>query len=216
MFAPTHRYALLSALVGQIFWAFSTLPSVFFCSSPHDPCSCTGGSFEILKSFCNASISGNTSALSNKNLEFTKNAAKREYVGVFESLENSSTTIIVTVVIIIIVALVFAVARSQLLATAVQRDRDEIEEQRVQLLEQNKRIQKQLSLNLPTEIQTKIVHAGTAALEAEVPAKFKISSKQITFELLLGSGSFGDCYKGYLYNRPVAVKQMRVVSCGRW
>ena len=45
-----------------------------------------------------------------------------------------------------------------------------------------------------------------------MPAKFKIASNNITFEALLGSGSFGDCYKGHIYNVAVAVKQMRVVS----
>ena len=45
----THLMALFTA-----FWAFSTLPTPFFCSSQHDPCSCAGGGFQIFKPLCDA------------------------------------------------------------------------------------------------------------------------------------------------------------------
>ena len=34
------------------FWAFSTLPTPFFCTSQHNPCSCMGGGFQIFQPFC--------------------------------------------------------------------------------------------------------------------------------------------------------------------
>ena len=247
------------------FWAFSTLPSRFFCTSELDPCSCTGGGFEIFNKFCEAAAtsSSSMSTMNSSNttgnnktkaggskdeaLATAKTAAQGEYVGIFESLgrffqrierskrkrtqnshrhrsrvtvaahppdscgtEGSSTTIIVTVVVIFVIALVFGVARSQLFAAQAEREKDEIEVQRLELLEQNKSIQAELALNALNEEQAEIVHAGTAALEAVVPLRFQIPSKNITFEKLLGSGSFGDCYKGHFHNIKVAVKQMRV------
>ena len=236
------------------FWAFSTLPSPFFCVAEHDPCSCTGGGFQIFKPFCDAAPAATTASCiakqfllgvklathaarnassschvqanstnttdanatattqANKTLEFVKNAARSEYVGILESLEDGGAVVAITVAVIVVIVLVFAIARSQLFAAEANRERDEADRQRVELLEQNKRIQEQLALNALSEEQAEIVHEGAAALEARVPTRFKISSKKITFESLLGSGSFGDCYRGSLQNFKVAVKQMRVVS----
>ena len=148
----------------------------------------------------------------NSTLNYVKAKAKNEYVGIFQSLEGSRITIAFTVVVIFVIILIFTLARSLLFAAETQREKEEAERQKLELLEQNKRIQKELSLNALNEEQTEIVHAGAAALEAAVPSRFKISSSKIMFEVLLGSGSFGDCYKGYFHNVPVAVKQMRVVS----
>ena len=39
------------------FWAFSTLPTPFFCTSQHDPCSCVGGGFQIFRPLCDAATS---------------------------------------------------------------------------------------------------------------------------------------------------------------
>ena len=112
----------------------------------------------------------------------------------------------------VIIALIFIIARSQLAVAQAEKEKDGVELQRLELLEQNKRIQRELALNALNEEQAEIVHLGAAALAAAVPARFKIAPRKITFEALLGSGSFGDCYKGHFHNMPVAVKQMRVVS----
>ena len=49
-------FHVLSSLMGllNVFWAFSNLPTPFFCTSQHDPCSCKGGGFQISKPFCAA------------------------------------------------------------------------------------------------------------------------------------------------------------------
>ena len=201
------------------FWAFSNLPTPFFCTSQHDPCSCTGGGFEIFATFCEAAQEAESAAnktapeASNKTLAKITAAAKSEYGGLFEALQSNSVIVIGTIVSIFVIGLVFALARSQFLAADAEREKDEIEVQRLDLLEQNSKIQSQLALSELNEEQVEIVHAGAEALEAEVPARFKIGgSKKIEFEALLGSGSFGDCYKGRFHNMAVAVKQMRVVG----
>ena len=40
--------------LAMAFWAFSTVPTPFFCTSQHDPCSCVGGGFQIFRPFCDA------------------------------------------------------------------------------------------------------------------------------------------------------------------
>ena len=52
-FFGLHVSSSLAALAMN-FWAFSTLPTPFFCTSQHDPCSCTGGGFKIFKPLCAA------------------------------------------------------------------------------------------------------------------------------------------------------------------
>ena len=37
------------------FWTFSNIPTPFFCQDVNDPCSCKGGGFEIVSTFCNVS-----------------------------------------------------------------------------------------------------------------------------------------------------------------
>ena len=39
---------------------------------------------------------------------------------------------------------------------------------------------------------------NTSDIEENVPAKFKLEWSNIKFAVLLGSGTFGDCYKGSL------------------
>ena len=186
-------------------WAFKLIPNAVFCTSPMDPCSCSGGGFEIYDRFCNKTNSNLTKTASVEQ-------AKIEFSGIFDALEGDSETVLVSVGVVILVPVVFVVVRSQLEVKEAIRVKDEAELQKLELLEQNKRIQDELALHELNEEQAEIVHAGAASLEAAVPAKFKIASNNITFEALLGSGSFGDCYKGHFYNVAVAVKQMRVVS----
>ena len=205
-FFGLHIASSLLALF-MVFWSFSTLPSAFFCTSPRDPCSCMGGSFEILERFCNATPV-------NETLDFTKKSAQNEYVGVFESLEGASTIIIVSVVTIVVVALIFMIARSNLFAAKAaaeaerereeaQREREEAERRERELLEHNERIQEQnrqiqdqLLLTQLNAKQVAIVDANSLDLDKQVPAMFQLNWRDLLFEGRLGSGSFGDCYSG--------------------
>ena len=197
-------------------WAFKLIPNAIFCTSPTDPCSCLGGGFEIYNRFCNKTNDNRTKAPS-------VDQAEKEFKGIFDALEGDSETILVSVGMVALTAAVFALAHSQLKVTEIKRVRDALEtekvlllEQKVELQEQNKKIQDELALRALNDKQVKVVHAGAAMLEAEVPERFRIASTDITFEALLGSGSFGDCYKGYFHNVPVAAKQMRVVGFLFW
>ena len=55
-----------------------------------------------------------------------------------------------------------------------------------------------------------MIEANSGNLEANVPAFYRLSYRDLKFEARLGSGSFGDCFKARKGERPVAVKRMRV------
>ena len=143
----------------------------------------------------------------NSTLNSVKTSAKNEYVGILESLGDGSTTIAVTVIVIIVISLIFMIARSTLFAAKVaaeaQREREEAEQRELELLEQNerieeqnRRIQDQLMLTQLNAKQVAIVDANSLDLDKQVPAMFQINWRDLLFEGRLGSGSFGDCYRG--------------------
>ena len=76
-FFGTHVVSNLMAL-NAVFWAFSTLPTPFFCTSQHDPCSCMGGGFQIFQPFCGASASA---ASEEATKEVQSNATNSSYNG---------------------------------------------------------------------------------------------------------------------------------------
>ena len=228
-FFGLHVSSSLMAILISL-WSFSTLPSPFFCTSEHDPCSCNGGVFTILETFCNArgssdalsdSDSGSnetaSTATSNTTLGSIKASAKKTYVGILESLEESSAVVLVSIAVIVVVSLVFFAARSQIIAAYAEKKREEVETHRVALAEeneriqeqneriqeqnekiqeQNKKIQDQLMLTQLNAKQVAIVEANSLNLDEQVPAMFKLNWRDLLFEARLGSGSFGDCFKG--------------------
>ena len=155
--------------------------------------------------------------MKNSTLDFVKTSAKNEYVDIFEALGDGSITIAITVVVIIVISLIFTIARSKLFAAKVaaeaEREREEAEQRELELLEQNKRIeeqnrriQDQLMLTQLNAKQVAIVEANSSDLDKQVPATFQINWRDLLFEGRLGSGSFGDCYKGrYVYTFCAAV-----------
>ena len=153
-------------------------------------------------------------------LNFVKTSAKNEYVGIFESLGDGSITIAVTVVVIIVISLIFALARTNLFAAKVaaeaQREREEADEARemaeakvLELRETNLKIRKELKLSGLNEDQVQIVKNKSSRIRELVPSVYKLEWATLLFEARLGSGSFGDCYRGTRAGRPVAIKKMR-------
>ena len=109
--------------------------------------------------------------------------------------------------VIVFISLVFTIARSKLFAEGVlaeaKREREEAQQRELELVEQNKkmeeqnkRIQDQLLLTQLNAKQVAIVEANSLDLDKQIPACFRLNWRGLKFEGRLGSGSFGDCYKG--------------------
>ena len=117
-------------------------------------------------------------------------------------------------IVIVVISLIFVIARTTIFAAKVaaeaQREREEAEQRELKLLErnkrieeQNRRIQDQLMLTQLNEKQAAIVEANSGDLDKQVAAVFQLDWRDLLFEGRLGSGSFGDCYKGrYVHSRP--------------
>ena len=54
-----------------------------------------------------------------------------------------------------------------------------------------------------------MVKSNAPDVDDKVPSFFKLHWKVLKFQERLGSGSFGDCYKGVKGEKPVAIKRMR-------
>ncbi len=194
--AVTNSFLAISASI----WAFKQVPSVAFCTSPTDPCSCKGGGFEIFEIFCNATTavenSNETSAVNESSIASLANEARTEYKGIFEALGVDAALIIVSISVGILVVVVFFVARIILELAKVNDEKAKAEQHAAELRETNLKIQNQLMLTQLNAKQVAIVKAKSLHLDEQVPAVYKLNWRVLLFEGRLGSGSFGDCFKG--------------------
>ena len=78
----------------------------------------------------------------------------------------------------------------------------------------NERIRNEVAISGLTEMQVQYVNANASDIEKNVHPKFHLDWKRIKFMLLLGSGTFGDCYKGSMTGEEVAVSNTMLVEGG--
>ena len=76
-----------------------------------------------------------------------------------------------------------------------------------ELQKANDEITRELEANRLGAKQQQMVEANRGDLDGVLGSQ--VNYREISFEGTLGSGTFGDCYKGRLYDRPVAVKKVR-------
>ena len=85
----------------------------------------------------------------------------------------------------------------------------EAELRAAKLEETNIEIQKELMLSRLDEEQAQLVESNANKIEDIVPAGYRLNWRHLQFEGRLGSGSFGDCYRGTKGSLQVAIKRMR-------
>lgn len=129
-------------------WAYKQVPTIAFCTSATDPCSCEGGGFEILETFCNATVAsiggGNGSSAVNESAIISLNEkARNEYQDIVGALGVDATIIVVSVGVGILVIIVFVVARVVLALARANDEKAQAERRAAELHEANLKIQDQ-------------------------------------------------------------------------
>ena len=110
-------------------WTFMLTPTPIFCTSSADPCSCSGGGFEIYSVFCAAAADSNVSVA---NLTAK---AYEEYNAVPDFLAQNITSILLSFAVVIVVTMVYTVANLWLSLNAKTVAVEELQE-KAQKLEQ--------------------------------------------------------------------------------
>ena len=136
--------------------------------------------------------------------------AQSAYLGIFDALSTDTIFIVVSVVVLALVAGVFTVARLVIAVLRASDDAANAELRMVELRERNMKIQEELNLNQLNQKQLNMIRANKDQIEAHIPVmlQLELDYHELKFEERLGSGSFGDCYKGVFGERLVAVKRM--------
>ena len=117
-----------------VIWAFKLVPTAIWCTSPTDPCSCTGGGFEIYESFC---VPASTTKVGNETVNTTTASveqARQEFQGIFSSLAGDDiTTVVISISVVFAVATVLALAffyQERAEAAARAKELTELKEER--------------------------------------------------------------------------------------
>ena len=198
---PTHPssafwgLAIVDSMVAIVLslWAFKQIPTVAFCTSPSDACSCQGGGFEIYGPFCNASsiaaaafaaaatAEGNATSSAN---DTTTDAsvvvlkmAKEEYKGIFESLSGDTTIVFVSIGAVFLVILVFTFARVYIGYIKAGNAQVLAERAAARAREQNLKLKEELQATRLSKEQAAMVKENASSVTAKVPAHLQLHWK---------------------------------------
>ena len=195
-------------------WSFSTIPTPFFCTSPVDPCSCKSsegvlnGGFSIVAKFCNRASETNSTGANSTATTTNTATAKRAYQSVFDILGQDIMVVLATVAAAIIISLIFWIAYKDREVVSSKVDVENLQIKNNVLALKNKEIQEELMLNNLNEDQRSMIEKNKEDL-LESLMQHQLEWRGIKFQTHLGSGSFGDCYRGVFQGNAVAIKKMR-------
>ena len=118
-------------------------PNILFCTSPVDPCSCSGGGYEIYEKLCfakktnderEAKTNLNSTEMATTSNDTDFNQAQAEFAGVFDALGDNTTAILVSLGVILGTGAVFTVAHLFNLLEVAKTEAREAEQREVELL----------------------------------------------------------------------------------
>ena len=118
--------------------------------------------------------------------------------------------IIASISLIFVLGALFAILKLCFLLSESEHARAKVQEEAEELKIANAAIRKEIGCDRLDEDQEALVAKGKYKIEDHVDGKFKLHWRELKFEKSLGSGSFGDCFKGTLHNVDVAIKKMRL------
>ena len=140
---------MFMATVGTI-WAFRQHLNIIFCTSPTDPCSCTGGGFDIFTIYCNKSVVGGniSNNVSSENGTTSTAAvvatAQIERGSIFDAIDSNAVIIFISIGSLVVIVLIFGQARA-LIDSANANDARAVAEAKIlELRETNLKIRKEL------------------------------------------------------------------------
>ena len=131
-------------------WAFRQHPNIVFCTSPTDPCSCTGGGFDIFTIYCNKSVAGgNISSNVSSDNGTTSNAVvvattQIERGSIFDAIDSNAVIIFISIGALVIIVLIFGQARASIASGKANDARAIAEAKVLELREANLKIRKEL------------------------------------------------------------------------
>ena len=163
--------------------------------------------------FCNSVITGgnttNTSVDSNATGMVKTSMAQAEHVSILEIVDSNARIVFISIGALIVVVLIFGHARAHIASAKANDARALAEAKLVTLREANLRIRKELKLHGLNNTQAKIVKAGSSKISDLLPPEYRLNWHALVFEAHIGSGTFGDCFKGTKSGQAVAIKKMR-------
>ena len=122
--------------------------------------------------------------------------AQAEYGSIFSALGHETTIIFVIVGVTLLIATIFVLAQVVLALSRAKTEKANAERHAAELRNANIKFKEQLMLSQLNAKQAAIVEADSKDLDKEIPSALKLDWRSLVFEARLGSGAFGDCYKG--------------------
>ena len=165
------------------FWAFKLFPSMAFCTSPLDPCSCTGGGFGIYGQFCNTKMVrsglGNKTQIGNKSMTpspdlVAMHNAKRAYTNIFEALSGDVGNILVSIGALALVFVIFSFARVYISYIKANDGQIAAEAEARSLMEVNLNLKSQLQSKRLSKAQIRLIEKNAPEMHRKIPSHYNL------------------------------------------
>ena len=209
--------AFVATAVG--IFAFASLPTAVFCESSN-PCTCSGGGFEIYGPFCNSTTTVSGSGGNNSGFLHNLTTVSTAYARGFSFLGGNERFIVISTIAGIGTQLALKafvacmlvpreLSVGDLLSIRSQRDFSTVVSDDAEISDHAlKRAREQLDNE-----QKELLQGTSIDLSEQVDSSYVLDLRDLVFDTIIGQGSFGDCFAGTLHTGfneelAVAIKRM--------